>query len=215
MSKIEMIPIDQIHPYEKNPRINDETVKRLVHLIPRVGFNVPLLLDKNHVIVKGHARYKAALELHMTEVPCIITDNSDEINAFDRIADNKVHEFTKWDDVQRAHEIDMINTDYDLSELGLAVSSFAGFPEFEFDEEEEDLSEEEELASEEERRQKFLEYLQNNQVPETPVITTQHDIDNAKVKVANVYLPEHELVKIKCQHCGHELIVRKDKYIEL
>lgn len=215
-TEIVMVPIDKINPYERNPRYNDETVKRLVNIIPRVGFNQPLLLDENYVIIKGHARFKAATQLGMDKVPCIISKNSDEINAFDRIADNKVHEFSKWDEVQRAHEIDMIDTDYDFRELGLSVDSMSDMPAFDFSDGDADESEDEDaLMDEEERKRKFLEYLQKNNVPETPVITTQHDIDHAKEKVANVYLPEHELVSIKCQHCGHELIVRKDKYIEL
>lgn len=216
MEKIVMVPISDIKPYDKNPRKNDATVNKLVGLIPKVGFDVPLLLDKNNVIVKGHARYEAAKKLGMTEVPCIYTENDDNLNAFDRIADNKVHEFTQWDIEQRDHEIDMIDTDYDLSQLGFNLSSNDNFG-FDFsDYEEEEQEDGEEEESYEEKRAKFLEYLkQHEDEVEMPVITTNHDLKSANQTVFDVFRSPDILVEVKCAHCGKTIMVRKDKFIEL
>lgn len=95
--EIVMIPIKQVKPYWKNPRLNEVTIQALVETIPIVGFNQPILVDRNHVIVKGHARYGAAVRLGMSEIPCVITENTDDQNKFDRIADNRVFELSKWD----------------------------------------------------------------------------------------------------------------------
>lgn len=219
MSEIKMIPLKDIIPYENNPRDNEVTVQKLVGLIPKVGFNVPLLLDKDNKIIKGHARYKAATILGMDKVPCIYSDNTDDLNKFDRIADNKVHEFSKWDEEQRNHEIDMIDTDYDLSQLGFTNTNFDDIG-FDFDDDDADDESRAELnaASEEERKRKFMEFLQSKKLEEaepTPIITTQHDIDSATESAKYVFRQEDELVEIACPKCGRKVFVRKDKYIEL
>ena len=59
-ANIEEVPIDEIIPYENNPRINDRAVPALVESIKMVGFNVPLVLDGNNVVICGHTRLKAA-----------------------------------------------------------------------------------------------------------------------------------------------------------
>ena len=95
--KIQLVPVNTIIPYWRNPRHNDRTVEWLIQIIPQYGFNVPIVLDKNNVVVKGHARLKAAKRLGMEMVPCIYTDNDDEVNKADRIADNKIQEMSFWD----------------------------------------------------------------------------------------------------------------------
>ena len=64
----------------------------------KFGFLVPLVIDRNHEIVCGHTRYKAAQFLGIKEVPCVIADEltEDQIQAF-RLADNKVGEMAQWD----------------------------------------------------------------------------------------------------------------------
>ena len=119
VSQIVMVPVTAIKPYHRNARNNEETVKKLVELIPRVGFNVPLLLDRNNVIVKGHTRWTAAIRLGMPEVPCVYSDADEETHKLDRIADNKVSEFTTWNMEMLMSELTSINTDYDLSSLNL------------------------------------------------------------------------------------------------
>ena len=73
--EIKMIKVDDLKPYENNPRFNDEAVEYVAKSIKEFGFKVPMVIDKNNTIVAGHTRYKASLELGLKEVPCIIADD--------------------------------------------------------------------------------------------------------------------------------------------
>ena len=85
-------------PYEKNPRRNDSAVAAVTESIREFGFKVPIVIDRNNVIVAGHTRLKAAKRLGMTSVPCVIADDltPEQIKAF-RLADNKSAELATWD----------------------------------------------------------------------------------------------------------------------
>lgn len=61
------------------------------------GFNQPLVLDADHVIVAGHTRYRALRKLGWTQAPCIVTALSAEEAKAYRIADNKTGEVAQWD----------------------------------------------------------------------------------------------------------------------
>lgn len=131
--KITQKPIADLIPYSRNPRRNDEAVPMVMNSIKEFGFKVPIVIDKNNIIVCGHTRFKAALKLGLETVPCIVADDlSDEqIKAF-RLADNKVSERAEWDFEILSGELDdIINIDMD---------SF-GFESIEFEEPEEDDSE--------------------------------------------------------------------------
>ena len=69
------LPISEIKPYEKNPRKNDNAVEGVANSIREFGFRNPIIVDSNNEIVAGHTRYKAAIELGMKEVPCIVADD--------------------------------------------------------------------------------------------------------------------------------------------
>lgn len=112
--------INEIKPYLKNPRVNQQTVDLLVKIIPKVGFNVPIVIDQHGVIVKGHARYNAAMRLGMEEVPCIVTHASAKAIRADRITDNKIQEFTQWDKTKLMDEVG----DVDFEALGLDLTEF-------------------------------------------------------------------------------------------
>lgn len=101
--------IEELKPYENNPRHNDDAVKYVANSIKEFGFKVPIIVDKNNVIVAGHTRYKASLELGLKEVPCIVADdlNENQIKAF-RLADNKVSEKASWDYELLDEELDDI-----------------------------------------------------------------------------------------------------------
>lgn len=121
MNKLEITykNIDEIIPYENNPRKNDEAVQYVANSIKEFGFKVPIIIDKDGVIVAGHTRYKAANELGLKEVPVILADDltEDQIKAF-RIADNKVGEKAGWDLDKLKLELDDINLDIDMTEFG-------------------------------------------------------------------------------------------------
>ena len=52
--------INELHPYENNPRKNDSAVEAVAASIKEFGFKVPVIIEKNGTIVAGHTRYKAA-----------------------------------------------------------------------------------------------------------------------------------------------------------
>lgn len=95
---IEELKLSEIKPYEKNPRKNDNAVKYVAESIKEFGFKVPIVIDRNGVIVAGHTRYKAAKQLKMKTVPCLVADDltDEQVRAF-RLADNKVAEQAEWD----------------------------------------------------------------------------------------------------------------------
>lgn len=107
--------VNELIPYENNPRINDEAVEYVKNSIKEFGFKVPIVIDKDNVIVAGHTRLKASLELGLKEVPCIIADDlsEEQIKAF-RLADNKVAEKSMWDYTKLDEELDSI-LDIDMS----------------------------------------------------------------------------------------------------
>ena len=107
--------VNELVPYENNPRINDEAVEYVKNSIKEFGFKVPIVIDKNNVIVAGHTRLKASLELGLKEVPCIIADDlsEEQVKAF-RLADNKVSEKSMWDFKKLDEELDNI-LDIDMS----------------------------------------------------------------------------------------------------
>lgn len=115
--KIEYKNISDIIPYENNPRKNDEAVDYVANSIKEFGFKVPIIVDKENVIVTGHTRYKAGQKLGLKEVPVIYADDltQEQIKAF-RIADNKVSEFSSWDLDKLELELEDINLD--MSDFG-------------------------------------------------------------------------------------------------
>ena len=115
--KIEYKNIDEIIPYENNPRLNDNAVDYVANSIKEFGFKVPIIIDKDNIIVAGHTRLKAAKQLGLEEVPVIKADDltDEQIKAF-RIADNKVSEKAEWDLDKLSIELQDIN--FDMSEFG-------------------------------------------------------------------------------------------------
>lgn len=120
VNNIVMKKLNEIKPYIRNARKNDKTVELLVELIPKVGFNVPIVIDHAGVIVKGHSRFKAAIKLGMEEVPCVITDADEEAIKLDRIADNRVSEFSEWINEPLMHELDMLTVDFSMLDFKVA-----------------------------------------------------------------------------------------------
>ena len=124
--------IEEIKPYENNPRKNDDAVKYVANSIKEFGFKVPIVIDKNNVIVAGHTRYKASKKLGIDIVPCVVADDltQKQINAF-RLADNKTAEMADWDNEKLKSELEQI---FDIN-----MKNF-GFDDIEQEIEYEDLS---------------------------------------------------------------------------
>ena len=135
--KIELLKIEDLIPYHNNPRVNDPAVDYVASSISEFGFKVPIVIDKDNVIVAGHTRLKAAIKLKLKELPCIrATDLTDaQIKAF-RIADNKTNEFAEWDfaklDIE-LEELEDFDYDFGFDEKGKSMGNEE--PEIEFSEE--------------------------------------------------------------------------------
>ena len=112
------LPIDQITPYWRNPRKNEAAVPQVKASIEKFGFNQPIVLDKSHVIVVGHTRFRAMLQMGATEIPCVVVDlPADKAKQY-RIADNKTAEVATW------HEDSLIQ---ELRELGASATELQPF----------------------------------------------------------------------------------------
>lgn len=107
-----MMKTSDLIDYKNNPRKNDKAVEAVANSINSFGFKVPVIIDKNNVLVCGHTRVKAAKKLGIEEIPVIIADdlNEDQIKAF-RIADNKTAELADWDMDKLAEELKLIEMD--------------------------------------------------------------------------------------------------------
>ena len=122
MKEMEIIFLkrEELVPYENNPRHNEAAVEYVANSIDEYGFKVPIIVDKNNVIVAGHTRLKAAELLGLDVVPCILADDltDDQVKAF-RIADNKVSELATWDDEKL--EIELEDIEIDMSSFGFEI----------------------------------------------------------------------------------------------
>lgn len=107
--EVKMIPISEVIPYDRNPRDNNGAVDAVATSIEQYGFKVPIVLDKNNVIIAGHTRYKAAQKLGMDKLPCVIASdlNDEQARAF-RIADNKTNDLSLWDNRLLLQELESL-----------------------------------------------------------------------------------------------------------
>ncbi len=110
--------INEIKPYENNPRINDDAVDKVAASIKEFGIKQPFVVDDQNVIIVGHTRHKACLQLGITEVPCIVASDltPEQVKAY-RLADNKTNEFAEWDFDLLQEELDAL-LDFDMTDFG-------------------------------------------------------------------------------------------------
>lgn len=132
--------LSEIKPYENNPRNNDNAVSAVVASICEFGFKVPIVIDSEGVIVCGHTRYKAAQEIGLKTVPCVIADDltPEQVKAF-RLADNKVGELATWDfeklelEVQELETIELEKFGFDAQNEEQKVQSVTTSSELDID----------------------------------------------------------------------------------
>ena len=108
-------------PYANNPRLNDNAVDAVAASIKEFGFKVPIVVDRENVIINGHTRLKAAHKLGLKQVPCIVADDltPEQVKAF-RLADNKTSELAEWDMDKLDIELGEI-PDIDMSAFGFDI----------------------------------------------------------------------------------------------
>ena len=121
--KIEFWRIEDVIPYDRNPRINDDAVQAVANSIRDHGFRNPIQVDKDGVIICGHTRLKAARRLKLPVVPVIVeADMSPEQVKAMRIADNSTAELARWDpDLLQLELADLDAMGIDMGIYGLDV----------------------------------------------------------------------------------------------
>lgn len=136
--QIQSMKIDEVKPYPNNPRNNDDGVEAVANSIKEFGWQQPIVVDKDNVIIVGHTRYKAAKKLSIEEVPVVVASNlSDEQVRAYRLADNKTSELTDWDMSLLDDELGDI-ADIDMSDFGFDLD----IPEDDEEVQEDDFDEE-------------------------------------------------------------------------
>ena len=129
--------VEDLIPYENNPRKNEEAIKFVANSIKEFGFKNPIIIDANNVILAGHTRLEGAKTLGLKQVPTItVTDlTKEQADAF-RIADNKTHEKSDWDFGVLSEELEGL-LDFDFTDFGFSEFEISALIEgtspFEFD----------------------------------------------------------------------------------
>lgn len=126
--QIEMVPIDQVREYERNPRvIGDDAVAAVARSIQSFGFKVPVIIDADGTLIAGHTRVRAARKLGLTSVPAIRASDltPEQVKAF-RVADNQVGTLSAWDfDLLPLELLELNSTGFDMSLLGFDADELA------------------------------------------------------------------------------------------
>jgi len=118
--KIEYWPIDRLQPYERNPRRNDKAIPQMMASIKEYGFTIPVLAKSDGMVIDGHLRLKAAVQMKLAEVPVIPCDTWTEaqVQAF-RLMVNRSVAWADWDMDALALEFgDLKALDFDLTMTG-------------------------------------------------------------------------------------------------
>jgi len=124
---IELRPLAEIKPYEKNPRINDAAVEAVARSIREFGFRQPIVIDADGVIVVGHTRWKAAAKLGLDKVPVHVAHEltPEQARAY-RVADNQTADLATWDlELLPGELAELQALDVDLSLLGFGEDELA------------------------------------------------------------------------------------------
>ena len=175
LGKTETQSIDRIRPYWRNPRnVPEEAIDALVTSIKEFGYQQPLVVDEQGVLIVGHTRYAALRRLGVKDVPVIVADGltAQEVKQY-RLVDNRVGEYSTWD-----HE--KLEQEWTSMERSL-LDDF--FPEFSDAEVVDVLAEETELLSQQwEEVDDSVEFICPDCYHEFQVTVTRDDVMNGVLK---------------------------------
>ena len=108
--------LEDIRPYENNPRINDDAVEDVMESIRQCSYIAPIVVDEDGVILAGHTRYKALLRLGYDECDVIVAEGlNDEQKRKYRLYDNKTAELAEWDQrklMEELSDVDFLGYDF-------------------------------------------------------------------------------------------------------
>ena len=135
--QVEMRPINDLIPFEKNPRKNQK-VGKIAQSIKEYGFTQPIVVDEDDVVIIGHTRLMASKELGLKKVPVLKQKLTEEQTKALRIADNRLNEDSEWDYFLLGDELkELLNLKFDLELTGFEKTELENL--LDFDTENEDL----------------------------------------------------------------------------
>jgi hypothetical protein len=131
LGEVVIMPLAEMKPYPANARrITDRAVEQTAKSLAAFGWQQPIVLDTEHVIVVGHVRHRAATtKLGQTMGPAVIAADltPEQLRAY-RIADNRTHDYTTWDYTTLAAELDGLGHEFDgvldLADWGALIAAF-------------------------------------------------------------------------------------------
>jgi hypothetical protein len=187
--ELRRVPLASIKPYENNPRnITKAAVAAVKKSIKDYGYNVPIVVDKDMVIVTGHTRHQACKALDMGEVYVLIAAHLTEKQAKEfRVADNRIGDMASWDDALLIPELRAVGTKGEMD---------AYFKDGELE--------------------KLIGSLEEaGKVVTTP---SQKEIDGKKTSLDGKFKDSNEkvtrnLIQVTCQHCAEKFGV--DRRLQL
>ena len=107
--KLKKVGIYDIKPYWRNPRDNKLAIEKVKESISKYGYNNPICVDKKNIIITGHTRHQAMVELGVLETEVAVLDISTKQAKEFRLVDNKTSEFARWKNDELIIELREIN----------------------------------------------------------------------------------------------------------
>ena len=129
-SEVIMVPVNELIPYERNPRQHPESqIEDLKNSIRQWGWTMPILIDEDRMVIAGHGRLYAAKDLEISEVPCIKAEGwSQEKKSAYVLADNQLASNSVWDTSLLLSNLREVNgSGIDMSQFGFDPSWFEDY----------------------------------------------------------------------------------------
>ena len=106
------LPIEQIKPYENNPRLNDDAVEAVRKSMEQCGYIAPIVVDEYHVVLAGHTRLKALKQMGAKHADVLVVQGLSDVRKQKyRLLDNKTNELALWDFDKLAEELEGLDFD--------------------------------------------------------------------------------------------------------
>lgn len=119
MVKVQNVPIGSVKPYARNPRHNADAVDSVARSIEEFGFQQPIVVDADRVVIAGHTRLAAAQKLGLKRVPVHVAQLTEAQARAYRLADNRTHQDSGWDEEKLIEELRALEAaDFDLDATG-------------------------------------------------------------------------------------------------
>lgn len=130
LGQVTLLPIDDIKPASNNPRtIPARAVELVAYSLKEFGWQQPLVVDAQHILIAGHTRWQAARSLGLKQCPVVVAEGltDEQVRAY-RIADNRTHDYTTWDYTELVAQLEELSPSFSdvlgLADWGNIVDTF-------------------------------------------------------------------------------------------